>query len=144
MPDEFVADKPCAELNLKLESEARSLSCMYARIADPRIPAPVVWNRTINKDGTEARAKCIASACAHWRWRQASGTRYELRSFQSEFPIPTVSATSWKPPADVEEGWEFAHWDANAKPSTPLPRYWARRGVEVVLAKGCCGLAGDV
>lgn len=119
-------------MNLRTRVEAKGQEC--------RISAPTS-NVASGAGGHGSTVRmCIADLCAHWRFRQASGTRYELRSFQSDLPIPDGN----KPPVEVEDGWEFTHWEPNSlKIKAPLPRYWARRAVEIILPKGCCGLGGE-
>lgn len=140
-------------MNLRTRVEAQQTWCAFSRVAHGTgsgdagtmtVSNSPAFNRVGFKErdrlSTPDATRCIADACAHWRWRQASGTRYELRSFQSEFPVPEGNV----PPVEVEDGWEFTHWEPNSlKAKAPLPRYWARRAVEILLPRGLCGLAGE-
>lgn len=137
-PSTTVPDGPVERMNLRTRTEAKATWCPHAR----SIVGGSSFNRLApdmdgNTNLSPAHACCIADQCSQWRWREAGGTRYEQRSFQSDYPVPAGG----EGPIEVPDGWAFDHWDAAAK-GRPLPRYWARRAVEIVLPKGCCGLAG--
>lgn len=151
VPFVFEPEQDCEEMNLHLESEARTLWCAFSHVVQGEkaavglsvSPMPS-FNRVGYAEGKNIgvplATHCLASGCAHWRWRQPGGTKYEKRSFSSDFPVPNGIGSP--APADVEKGWTFLHWDANAK-GAPTPRYWAKRAVEIVLPRGLCGLAGE-
>lgn len=132
-------DRSLADMNLKLESEAQKTWCPHAkvygginRVLQPRDTSEF-------DEDTAMQTRCMGSVCSQWRWGDPGGTRYEVRSFQSDYPVPQGNL----PPAEIEEGWTFTHWDTGSK-GRPLPRYWARRAVEIILPRGLCGLAGEV